>query len=156
MSKESKNKARGYFGIGVYESKNTLNIGTLWRSAALLGADFIFTIGQRYRNQPTDTMKAVRHIPLFQYKYFNDFKSSLPDNCEMVFVEQVSNSKLLDTFNHPERAVYILGAEDDGIPEDLMRGHQKVYIDTERSLNVAVAGSIVMYGRSLTHSMRQS
>lgn len=36
---------RGYFGIGVYHSKNADNIGTLWRSAAIFGADFIFTNG---------------------------------------------------------------------------------------------------------------
>lgn len=35
---------RGYFGIGIYNGKNTANIGTLWRSAAILGANFIFTI----------------------------------------------------------------------------------------------------------------
>lgn len=40
---------RGYFGIGIYHTKNVLNVGTLWRSAHNFGASFIFTVGMRYR-----------------------------------------------------------------------------------------------------------
>ena len=43
--------------------------------------------------------------------------------------------------------VYLLGAEDHGIPEEFMQGHQKVFIDTSLCLNVAVAGSIIIYDR---------
>jgi len=32
-------RERGYFGIGIYHGKNTDNIGTLWRSASILGTD---------------------------------------------------------------------------------------------------------------------
>ena len=53
---------RGYFGIGVFHGKNEQNIGTLWRSANIMGADFIFTIGKRYSRQCTDTMKTPRHM----------------------------------------------------------------------------------------------
>lgn len=38
---------RGYFGIGIFHGKSSENLGTLWRSAAILGADFIFTIGKQ-------------------------------------------------------------------------------------------------------------
>lgn len=40
-----------YFGIGIYHVKNEENIGTLWRSANISGADFIFTIDRRYNGQ---------------------------------------------------------------------------------------------------------
>ena len=33
---------RGYFGIGIHCPKVTKNIGTLWRTAHILGADFMF------------------------------------------------------------------------------------------------------------------
>ena len=33
----------GYFGIGVYNSKSADNVGTLWRSAFMLGASFVYT-----------------------------------------------------------------------------------------------------------------
>lgn len=138
---------RGYFGIGVYRPKTTENIGTLWRSAHNFGADFIFVIGSRYKRQPGDTTKAERHIPLYEYATFEDFKEHIPRGSEIVFVEQAEGSRNLKETVHPETAVYVLGAEDSGVPEELMRGYQKVHIDTPFCLNVAVAGSIVLYDR---------
>ena len=140
---------RGYFAIGIYEPKTETNIGTLWRSARNLGADFIFTIGKRYKKERSDTTKAERHIPLYSYSDWDDFVNHLPSGCEIVCIEQTDGARKLSEITHPERAVYVLGAEDYGIPEDKMRGHQKVFIDTPMCLNVAVAGSIVMYDRSI-------
>jgi tRNA(Leu) C34 or U34 (ribose-2'-O)-methylase TrmL len=141
------NNPRGYFGIGIYHPKTTENIGTLWRSAHNFGADFIFTIGTRYKKQASDTTKAERHIPLYEYSSFEDFKSHLPRGCSIVFVEQCEGATNLRETNHPETAVYVLGAEDYGVPKELMKGYQKVFIDTPHCLNVAVAGSIVLYDR---------
>lgn len=138
---------RGYYGIGIYHPKTTENVGTLWRSAHNFGADFIFTIGRRYKKQASDTTKASRHIPLYEYDSFEDFKKHLPNGCQLVFIEQVEGSRNLKDIAHPETAAYILGAEDYGIPEDMMQGYQKVHIETPMCLNVAVAGSIVMYDR---------
>ena len=140
---------RGYFGIGIYETKEYTNVGTLWRSAYNFGADFIFTIGKRYKKQATDTTRTSRHIPLFHYEDWADFKKHLPDNIGIVFIEQTDGAKLLHEFNHPKQAVYILGAEDYGIPVELMRGHRKVQFDSPICVNVAVAGSIVMYDRQI-------
>ena len=138
---------KGYYGIGIYETKENTNVGTLWRSAMNFGADYIFTIGARYKRQRTDTTNTWRNIPLFEYKDWDDFKVHIPRNCEMVFIEQTEESHKLAYFNHPKQAVYILGAEDFGIPKELMFGHRKVEIDTPMCLNVAVAGSIIMYDR---------
>lgn len=140
---------RGYFGIGVYHPKTTENIGTLWRSAHNFGADFIFTIGRRYKKQPSDTTKAVRHVPLYEYQSFDDLKEHLPRGSNIVFIEQTEGAKNLKEVTHPETAVYILGAEDEGVPEELMSGYPTVFIDTPMCLNVAVAGSVVMYDRSI-------
>ena len=69
---------RGYFGIGIHCPKVTKNIGTLWRTAHILGADFMFIIGKRYENMSTDTRKSWRHVPLFEYPDYETFRSSLP------------------------------------------------------------------------------
>jgi tRNA G18 (ribose-2'-O)-methylase SpoU len=56
----------------------------------------------------------------------------------------------LSNFQHPEQAVYLLGAEDYGLPEKIMQKcHQIISIESVRlnCFNVAVAGSIVMYDR---------
>jgi len=140
---------KGYFGIGIYQTKEQDNVGTLWRSAMNFGADYIFTIGARYKRQRTDTTKTWKNIPLFEYRDWDDFKAHIPRDAELVFVEQTEDAKLLETATHPKRAIYILGAEDYGVPVELKRGHQKVQIDTPMCLNAASAGSIVMYDRHL-------
>lgn len=58
---------RGYFGIGIEHPRTTKNIGTLWRSADIMQADFIFVIGRHYQPVPTDTLKSWKHIPLFEF-----------------------------------------------------------------------------------------
>ena len=54
----------------------------------------------------------------------------------------------LGGFSHPKRAVYLLGSEDNGLTRKAMdKCHALVRLPGERSMNVAVAGSIVMYDR---------
>jgi len=140
---------RGFFGVGVYNGKNAANIGTLWRSAAILGASFIFTIGQRYQDQCTDTMKTYRHIPLYHYKDERDFFEHIPRDCPVVAVELADNSLPLERYCHRERCIYLLGAEDKGIPESVLKQcAETVQIIGDYCYNVAVAGSIVMYDRA--------
>ena len=65
----------------------------------------------------------------------------------------------LEEFEHPERAVYLLGAEDTGLPESVVRAaHRHVTLPCERyeSFNVAVAGAMVMYDRLAKTRMKQS
>ena len=106
---------RGYFGIGIEHTKTGVNVGTLWRSAHLLGASFIFTIGNRYKKQASDTTKAWRHLPMYEYETFNDFYDNLPYNCRLIGVELDQKATPLERFVHPERCVYLLGAEDHGL-----------------------------------------
>ena len=144
---------RGYFGIGIYNPKTIENLGTLFRSAHNFGADFIFTVGHRYKKQPSDTTKAWKHIPFYEYTDMEHFRESIPKDCQRVAVEQTIGSKSLKNYIHPERAVYLLGAEDVGIPIEYHHwfsyGGGIVHIDTPMCLNVAVAGSIVMYDRQI-------
>jgi tRNA G18 (ribose-2'-O)-methylase SpoU len=139
---------RGYFEVGVYRPKTAENIGTLWRSAFQLGAAGIFTIGCRFPKRGSDTPKAWKHIPLRHYGDFEDFALHTPDSCELVGVEM--GGKSLADFAHPERAIYLLGAEDDGLPQEIIaRCNRLVSLDSvaTNSYNVAVAGSIVAYSR---------
>lgn len=140
---------RGYFGIGIFAPKNEVNIGTLWRSAYIFGAAFIFTIGRRYKAQASDTVAAPRHIPLLNYLTYEDFMEHEPSNCQIICVENNEGAAPLAGFRHPERAVYLLGAEDNGLPAKILERHQSIIIESERpfSLNVATAGTIVMYDR---------
>lgn len=144
---------RGYFEIGIYQGKTPANLGTLWRSAYQLGASGVFLIGNRFQKQASDTVKAYRHIPLREYADFDHFQSSLPYDCMLVGVEMGGRS--LSGYTHHERSIYLLGAEDYGLPKEVIEKCQSI-ISLEAintlSYNVAVAGSLVMYHRQFSNA----
>lgn len=137
---------KGFFEIGIYHPKCGENIGTLWRSAYQLGALGIFTIGKRYKIQSSDTLKTYKQIPLRHYKDFDDFSDHRPFDVPLIGIEMGGIN--LSSFSHPKSALYLLGAEDHGLPEFIQEKCQGIIsLNAERteSYNVAVAGSIVMY-----------
>ncbi|MDG1327762.1 MAG: RNA methyltransferase [Flavobacteriaceae bacterium] len=138
-----------FFGIGIQNGKTPENLGVLWRTAQNLGASFIFTIGNRYASQACDTKNSVKSIPYFHYDNFDDFYKHLPKGARIVGVEITDESESLQDFCHPRRCVYLLGAEDHGLTKIAIRkSHFLVKFPSIQSLNVAVAGSIVLYDRS--------
>ena len=139
---------RGYCGIGIIGNKFDSNIGTLWRSAYAMGADFIFTIGKRYKHDVTDTCRARKHIPLFNFDTYEEFRKTI--DCDVVCIETQCATHRLNIFRHPEKCVYLLGAEDSGIPDSILKQSSCVIeIPSNICLNVAVAGSIVLYDRTI-------
>jgi tRNA G18 (ribose-2'-O)-methylase SpoU len=139
---------RGYYGIGIVNGKDIKNVGTLWRSAYILGAKFIFTIGVRYKHQCSDTTKAHKHIPYYHYDTFEEFYKHMPKDCKLVGIELDDYSVPIKSYEHFERCIYLLGAEDNGLPKDvLIKCHDIVQLPGDVCLNVSVAGSIVLYDR---------
>lgn len=141
---------RGYFGIGIAAGKSPENVGGLWRSGHALGASFLFTVGARYpKRLPMDTTDAAKHVPLYAYEGAAHFLGAgVPADAELVGVEITPDARSLVTFEHPERALYVLGAEDRGLPLDILtRCRRVIAIPSTYCLNVATAGSIVMYDR---------
>ena len=156
-------RPRGWCGIGIYRVKCAPNVGTVWRSARemrLAGCSLFFTVGDRLpegarinafraveeMRQRTDTMKAVRHVPWLDFPDVEALRASSPA-AQIVGVEIDDRAIPLPDFCHPERAIYLLGAEDFGIrPADRLLCDHIVQIPGA-NLNVAVAGSIVLYDR---------
>ncbi len=137
-----------FFGIGILEPKTSHNIGTLWRSAYILGASYIFIIGGKYNHQSSDTSKTWSKIPFFKYVDFDHFYKSLPHSTQLVGIELSDNATPIKLFKHPPRASYLLGSEDNGLPiEVIERCHKLVQLPGKTSLNVSVSGSIVMFDR---------
>lgn len=146
---EVDNFTNEFFGIGILNGKTPENLGVLWRTAQNLGASFIFTIGNRYAKQASDTHNAVKAMPYFHYDTFQDFFKNLPKGTRIVGVEMTEDSERLEDFKHPRRCVYLLGAEDHGLTnEAIEKSHFLVEFPSKHSLNVAVAGSIVLYDRT--------
>lgn len=138
----------GFYGIGLVHSAEPLNIGTLWRSAYILGASFIFTVGEKYQHQSSDVTRAWARIPLYHHATVESLIQNLPHGTRLVGVEMTPGAIGLNRYDHPAKAVYLLGNEQVGLsPGTLELCHETLALPGNFSLNVAVAGSIVMYDR---------
>jgi tRNA G18 (ribose-2'-O)-methylase SpoU len=150
---------RGFFGIGIEAGKTPENVGGLWRSAHAFGASFIFTVGHRYPQhaQATDTTKAWKSIPLIEYRDCDALLYAKPRDCELVGVDcgyDDWSPVMLPKYAHPERAIYVLGAEDRGLSSDMLECVTRlIEIPGDYCLNVATAGSVVMYDRAAKSSL---
>lgn len=129
-------------------SQGEMNIGTLWRTAFILGASFIFTIDRKYKKQTSDVTRAWTKIPLYHYSNFSEFRANLPHATQLIGVELASESIPLKDFAHPPRAAYLLGCESTGLADKILdQCHSVISLPGDFSLNVAVTGSIVAYDR---------
>lgn len=153
----ARRQPRGYFEIGVFNPKHSVNVGTLMRSAYQLGAAGVFVIGNRYKRQSSDTCHTDLHVPLREFESFDAFKAARPHGAELVAVESPEyGGQWLSSFTHPMRSIYLLGSEDAGLPPEIVRQCNRVVsIESLRtpSYNVAVAGSLVMYHRLASRSV---
>lgn len=141
---------RGFAAVGVWHPKCEVNVGTLWRSAFLYDAAMIATVGRRYKRQSSDTVGTPNKVPLMHYSDVADLRAHLPWGCPLIGVELTDSATPLSKFWHPPSAFYLLGAEDHGLPDSVLaQCHQVIQIPTPRphSLNVAVAGSLVLHDR---------
>ena len=106
---------RGYFGIGVEGISKPFNVGNLFRSAHAFGAGFVFTVKAHVKTRGTlsDTSKAFENLPYYDWPDAQAL--DLPQGCELVGVERMSEAADLPSFRHPKNAAYVFGPE---------RGHQ--------------------------------
>ena len=141
-------EGNGFYGIGILNNANEFNIGTLWRSAYILGASFIFSVTKKYKPQSSDVTKAWTKIPLYHYETIGELKHNLPHSTKLIGVEMVKQSIPLIQFQHPIRGVYLLENERIGLSDVILNECESVVsLPGDFSLNVAVAGSILMYDR---------
>jgi tRNA G18 (ribose-2'-O)-methylase SpoU len=139
---------KGYFGIGIEHAKTEFNYWTLFRTAQIFDADFLFVINKRFKKNCADTMCSYRHLPIFSYKDIDDFNNHRPYDCRLIGIELLESAHNLSNFIHPKRAVYLLGAEDHGLTaKAISLCNAIIKLPGEHSLNVSVAGSIVIYDR---------
>ena len=149
----STSRTRGYFGIGVEGVSKSANVGALLRTAHAFGAAFCFTLNAAFdarAGRQADTSDTGLHVPLYRFPTLHDLV--LPQRCKLVGIERTEDAALLPSFRHPLNAAYILGPERDGLsPAVLARCDHVVQIPTRFSLNLAVAGALVLYDRLLQH-----
>jgi tRNA(Leu) C34 or U34 (ribose-2'-O)-methylase TrmL len=142
---------RGYFAVGVDGISKPMNLGNLVRIAHAFDASFFFSIAPRLKlsDAASDTSRAEGVLPFYHFDRSSDFR--LPIGCRLVGVEITDDAVELPRFRHPTRAAYVFGAERFSLsPEVLKACEFVVKIPTRFSINVGMAGAIVLYDRMLT------
>ena len=142
---------RGYFGIGAESISKPMNFGNLSRTAYGFGAAFVFTVAatKRVLDPQSDTGASYDHMPWYGFDNVADMR--LPDGCRLVGVELTDDAIDLPSFRHPGRAAYVLGPEGGSLSERMVAACDFVVrIPTRFCLNVATAGAVVMYDRTVS------
>ena len=142
---------RGYFAVGTDGISKPMNLGNLLCIAHAFGASFFFTVAGRVKlaDAMSDTSDAAGHLPIYQFESADALR--LPQGCELVGVEITDEAVELPSFRHPLRAAYVFGSERLSLSQPVLaRCRHVVKIPTRFSINVGMAGAIVMYDRMLT------
>jgi tRNA G18 (ribose-2'-O)-methylase SpoU len=141
---------RGYFGVGVDGISKPMNLGNLVRIAHAFEASFFFSIAPRLKlsDAASDTSRAQGALPFYSFAEPSDFR--LPLGCRLVGVEITDDAVELPRFRHPTRAAYVFGAERFSLSPQVLKACEFVIkIPTRFSINVGMAGAIVLYDRML-------
>ncbi len=128
-----------------------MNLGNLIRSAHAFGASFAFLVDAHYtvREARSDTSQAEKQLPV--YRFDSPTEMVLPRSCQLIGVELLDDAVDLPSFRHPLNAAYIFGPERGSLTPDMIaRCDHVVKIPTRFCVNLAVAGAIVMYDRTLS------
>ena len=142
------------FSIGIFQGKTSYNVVKLRRIATQLGASECFVIHPRFRQGSAewtaeeDNKIDASCVPYVEYLDFDEFSSKAKEGYVFVAIEMGGQD--LVEYKHPRKAIYILGAEDNGVSTLVQRAcRDMVALPSSRSqsFNVTCAGSIVMYDR---------
>jgi tRNA G18 (ribose-2'-O)-methylase SpoU len=118
------------------------------RIAHAFGASFFFSINSRVKlaDAQSDTSRSAGQVPYYAFSAASDLR--LPGGCALVGVEITDDATELPRFRHPTRSAYVFGSERMSLsPEILARCAHVVKIPTRFSINVGMAGAIVLYDR---------
>ncbi len=114
------------------------------RAAGCFGAAMITVEGKRYSKVPTDTMHAVKRVPLLNNE---DLLANIPYDCVPIAIEITEDATPLQEFTHPPRGFYIFGPEDGSLPKRITDRCAHVLKIPSGCLNLAAAVNVVLYDR---------
>lgn len=139
---------RGFTAIALHSPKSDGNVGGAIRAAGVFGARLV-VIGaprgdMRGRVERTDPQSTHRSLPV---QWIPDVLDGLPHECKAVAVEIMDDAIQLPRFDHPERAYYIFGSEDVGLPKALIAACDYRITIPARSMNLAACVNVVLYDR---------
>ncbi len=127
------------------------NLGTLIRTACAFGFNGIF-LGENSVDIHNEkvlraTQGAIFNIPIMQGD-LKKYITSLKNNSVQILAAALENSICLDEVKIQKKVALVLGNEGQGISMDILKESDlitKIPISNIESLNVAVAGGIIMH-----------
>ncbi|XQW86044.1 RNA methyltransferase [Thalassotalea piscium] len=134
--------------IALTNPKSPSNVGAVIRSAGCYQADEIYYTGQRYERAAkynTDTQNVSQRIPITSV---SDVLAIPLAGAKLVCIELAEGATPLPEFNHPDKAVYVFGAEDGSIGQNVVdKADHVVYVPTVGCMNLAATVNVVLYDR---------
>lgn len=127
------------------------NLGTLLRTALAAGVDAIFclkgTVDLYNEKTLRSTMGAIFNIPVFYIEQIEELRKDLKEHDFTVVVADIDGDYEHFKYEYPKKVALVLGNEANG-PQNFKVGDVSVTIPLNpkaESLNVAVAGGIILY-----------
>lgn len=129
--------------------KPDFNIGKIFRTADAFGAREILLVNVEFFS-PASAKGSMRHVPAKFFGSFTECHSYLRSIGYEIFVFEPVKGVDLDRAQLPRKSAFVLGHEEFGLSfdPDQFEGVRRLRIPQfgkVQSLNVSIAGSIVMY-----------
>ena len=139
--------------IGLMNPKSTANVGAVMRAAGCYQVDQVLYTGQRYDRAAklaTDTKKARMAIPLSNVQSLgvDNLIDAVDADTKIICVDLIQGATPLPAFEHPEKALYIFGPEDNTISQTMVdRADAVVFVPTIGCMNLAASVNVLLYDR---------
>lgn len=127
------------------------NIGTLIRTALAFNIDQVILANEcvdLYNDKLLRSMQGAHFHISCLYGNLKDIIKQLQDKGVCVVGSALENGKDINSIDKQEKMAFVLGNEGNGMDKDILALCDKIAyipINTIESLNVAIAGSIMMY-----------
>ncbi|MCZ2721649.1 RNA methyltransferase [Marinomonas sp. 15G1-11] len=142
-----------FVSIGLTNPKSTSNVGSVMRAAGCYDVDQVLYTGRRYDRAAkltTDTKKARVSIPLINIQLLgvDTLVDAVDEDTKIVCVDLIQGATPLPAFEHPEKALYIFGPEDNTIGQEVVdRADFVVFVPTTGCMNLAASVNVLLYDR---------
>ncbi len=137
--------------IAIENFQHDYNIGSIVRSANACNVSAVHIIGKKHWNR-RGAMATEKYLHLQQHptrEAFLDWYDQKASSYTLIGVDNVDNSVNLSDAQLPEKSLFVFGQEGPGLSVEMQRACAYLIaieqFGSTRSVNVGVAGGIVMY-----------
>ena len=133
--------------VAIENWQHDLNIGTIVRTANAFNVEAVHIIGRRHWNR-RGAMVTDRYLTIYHHENVEAFKEALSGR-RIVVVDNIPGAIELSKTKLPKECVLVFGGEGPGVSKEMQAAADLMVaieqFGSTRSVNVGVAGGIVMY-----------